>query len=86
MKIHETRLFREFSKDFIHNVFEFLNFRWDSGQFIPCPIRSMTRKYKITETDSLYLILGWREYRFQRDNVGLNEQNCKGQGILPECL
>ena len=62
--VYNTNLFKDISRKVdVGSVYRELDSLWRAGQFIPSPVRAMTRDLGVTDTESLYLILGWRESR-----------------------
>jgi hypothetical protein len=65
-----TKIFKELDKNLVYEIYEYMDWLWNTSGFIPCPIKLISDKFKITATHVTYIMLAWRESRMKREIYG----------------
>ena len=66
IRVHQTQLFRDLGQDLIQDIYDELDFLWDTVKLIPCPIQFLATKYHLTRTEIMYTMLGWYDLRCKK--------------------
>lgn len=70
MNIRKTKIFNQIDRDIRIEVYKYLDFLWDAGAFVPCPMNQVRRKFPgLTFTHILYLILAWHDTQRRKINL-----------------
>lgn len=62
-----TKIFKELDKELVYQVYEYMDWLWNTSGFIPCPIKMIAQKFAITPTHVTYIMLAWRESRMKNE-------------------
>jgi hypothetical protein len=69
--VKQHRVFQELEqRELVYQIYEFLDELWNYTGFIPNPISLVAKKFNITATHVLIVILAWRESRMKESIYG----------------
>ena len=64
--VKNTSIFQELKQEIVYQIYEYLDWLWDTSAFIPCPINGVANKFATTPTHIMYVVLAWRESRMRK--------------------
>ena len=66
-----SNLLRAIPRELLYQMYDYLDWLWNSTQFIPCPMALVRSKFSseciFTDTHVLYIMMAWRESRVKKE-------------------
>jgi hypothetical protein len=66
----KSRVFQEIGKERLFEIYAYLDWLWETSQFVPCPIKLVADKFRLTRTHITLAILAWQRAKVKQELYG----------------